>query len=221
MGLNISTINSGQSASAFINQQYSGECDINCTNTMNNVDVNIRNSYIGGNVDISQACSVNGQCLFSTNMDAAADLIFKGTNSSSAQATSAWLGQFGNIDNANINSYQNLSENINQVISQHCNISSSNNMNNIDVFAQGSYIGGDIDVSQYGNVRGGCALNTTMNASAIASGTQDNCAAAGKKAKKTCGGKGGKSPVTLGLILAIVIILIIGFVIVSRYFGKK
>lgn len=203
---------STQVANANISNQYAGSCDITCNNTMDNVSIALINSQVGGDVDVTQSCSVNGQCMFDTTQNATTDVIFKAANSANAASAIGTLSR----DYSYNKSYQEINQNVQNSISQECNLQSSNDMDNVTIFAANSQIGGSVVVDQSGNVTGGCTLQAAMTANALASGTANNCAAAGKKAIKACGGKGGFSIMQLLLYLAAAIVIFIVVMIVMR-----
>lgn len=203
---------STQVANANISNQYAGSCDITCNNTMDNVSIALINSQVGGDVDVTQSCSVNGQCMFDTTQNATTDVIFKAANSANAASAIGTLSR----DYSYNKSYQEINQNVQNSISQECNLQSSNDMDNVTIFAANSQIGGSVVVDQSGNVTGGCTLQAAMTANALASGTANNCAAAGKKAIKACSGKGGFSIMQLLLYVAAAIVIFIVVMIVMR-----
>lgn len=216
MGASASTTENTQIANSNLLQTYSGTCDITCSNEISNSSVVSINSRIGGDLGVSQTCAVNGQCSFDVTQSALSDTLFK-TNMSSVSSPT-----LGNFNWSSSRSYQDINQYINQITIQKCGIHSINTINNVDVYAVNSDITGNVGIGQAGQATGGCAMKTVMDATALASGTADVCSSAGKKGKKSCGGKSGKS---LGSILiyggaALVIFVII--MIAYRYFaGKK
>ena len=199
---------SAQIANANITQQYSGTCKIKCNNEINGADIQTINSKVG-DIRVTQTCTVNGQCLMDSSSSALADVVFKAVNSAASS-----LGDLGGSDTK---SYQEINENIQQYVSQKCDVGSSNSMNNISIFASGSYIPGGIEIKQEGDAHGGCALSNVMKATAKATGISDNCAAAGKSAKKKgCSGKSGGIG-TLILYGIIAVVLFVGIMMVVKY----
>jgi hypothetical protein len=210
-----------QISNATIAQQYSGTCQIRCDNIISGSSVNVINSQVGGDVGIEQVCSVNGQCMFNNNQQALADIFFKAANSANSQANSGlWNGTIFQWGPATNKSYQSIAETISQNINQECDVSSVNDINNSNVYAINSQIGGKVVIGQNGAASGNCTLQSGMNATAIATGLSDQCASAGKKAKKTCGGKSmGIGSYILYGILGIVAFTVI--MLIVRYFRKE
>ena len=209
-GWSDSTINDPQSANSQIAQRYSGTCQISCANEIDDASIAIINSSVGGDVGVTQSCSANAQCIFDATQSALADTIFKATNSSSAALRYLSIG----ITTSNINSPQTISESISQSVAESCKLSSINDMNDVSIFAANSQIGGSVVIGQIGDVQGGCTLETQMQASALASGTTNDCAETGSK--KSCGGKGGKSSIgryVLYGLVGIVLFMVVMFVI--------
>ena len=199
---------STQIANANITQQYSGTCKITCNNSINNADIQLVNSN-AGDIRVSQTCKVNGQCLMNSSAGALADVVFKAVNSAASS--------FNPSGGSSTNSYQEINENIQQYVNQKCEVSSSNSMNNISIFASGSYIPGGITIEQEGTAVGGCALSNVMSATAKATGISDNCAAAGKSAKKKgCSGKSGGIG-TLILYGIVAAVLFVGVMMIVKY----
>jgi hypothetical protein len=61
-----------------------------------------------------------------------------------------------------------------------------------------------------------------MSAAAYATGSVDNCSAAGKLGGKKCSaGKGGKTLGHLIVGIIIIVVVIVMIVVISRFFGKK
>jgi hypothetical protein len=141
--------------------------------------------------------------------------MFKASNSGTAAG-----GILPGIDVSETGSYQSINENILQQISQKCNIGSTNTMSNINIYAQSSTIGGGVNITQQGTATGSCTFQSLQQATAEATGEADNCSAAGKGAKKTCGGKGGSIGTYL-LYGGIAIVVFIGIMIAYKSFKGK
>lgn len=175
MGNSTSKIYSEQNADLFLTQQFSGVCNVTCQNAMDNINIDIINTTIGGGIKLDQTCATNASCLIGSTTNAQADVLFKANNSSNS-SDSGLLKD----DDTDISSIQNIRENINQSSEENCDISSYNQMNNISIFAANSTIGGDISISQNASTQGQCQLNNNLSASALASGLQKNTATTGK-----------------------------------------
>lgn len=217
---NSSSSYTNQQYNSMLTQQYSGTCEVKCDNEINDVNMTFINSKIGGNIDITQTCSVNGQCIYNTSMDAINDAIFKAANNSNLS------GPTGAVSGISINSISNtdiqdIQQTINQSISQVCSVSSTNQINNVDIFAENTDIGGNVVIDQSGNVVGSCSLTSGMQLAAYASGTIDNCSTTGKAAKKkSCGGKsGGKGSILIYVGVFIVVVIVIG--LIAKFAGSK
>jgi hypothetical protein len=105
-----------------------------------------------------------------------------------------------------------MQQNINQTVDQTCDVQSTNDINNIQIFAANSDIQGNVAIGQSGNTVGNCAMNNVMNATEYATGFADNCAASGKKSKKSCAGKFSGTPYILigvGIVIAIIIAILL------------
>lgn len=206
MGLSDASATSEQQANASISQQYYGQCNFVCSETMNDIVIDLSNSVLNGGITISQQCSVDGHCSMNANLNAYSSIYLKAKNS--AQATDAgnwWSGFAGNITVSNADSYQNINQYLAQTVSQTCNMNSSNDMNNVLIFAQNSDLNGGIVISQSGEANGSCDLNASMTATAYATGQVQNTASSGKK--------GDKNLIGTILIVAVVFLIISGVVI--------
>jgi hypothetical protein len=199
------TSSSTQVGNQNLSSTFIGSCSVTCDNTMNNVGINNIGSNIAGDVGIYQTCSANGQCVISNSMSSAADLMFKAANAAQSDFFAQPFQR-----NATM-SYQEINQNIQQYASTSCNVSSSNDMNNVFIYSVNSQIGGSETIGQSGQSVGTCVLNSTMNANATASGMADNCASSGKSSKKkVCKGKGGG----IGSYILYFIVGIIAFTVV-------
>lgn len=209
-GWSDSTINDPQEDNARLTQNFGGTCSVLCSNDLSDASIAIINSSVGGNVEVTQACSANAQCAFSVTQSSLADAILKAQNSSGAALRYLSIG----VTTSDINSPQSISQAISQSVTESCSLTSSNQMNDISIFAANSQIGGDVVIGQVGNVQGGCALQTTMNAQALAQASNNSCAQTGSK--KSCGGKGGKGSIgkyVLYGIGAIVLFMVVMLVV--------
>src|SRR6187399_337736 len=120
MGGGISTSNSSsfQSAAAYLSQNSQESCDITCTNIANEINIDIINSVIGGDINLTQSCSVNSSCLMGSASDATSDILFKCANSSNAK-NAGGLFNFS-ADYANTMSRQQMKQTIIQSTSESC-----------------------------------------------------------------------------------------------------
>jgi len=150
--------------------------------------------------------------MITSSQNASTDVFFKAANSAAASNASSIIPG-GNIDIAINKAYQDINQTISQIVSEKCSTTVNNDMNNVSLFAQSSNIGGNMVIGQSGSSNGNCTLSNQMTATALATGTIDNCAISGKKAKE-CGGKGGSSILTyvlygVGIIIAFAVIMFV------------
>jgi hypothetical protein len=206
---NSTSSTSEQIANTNITQQYSGSCQISCNNKINQLDITAISSNLG-DINVTQSCAVNGQCMMNSTANALADVVLKAQNAASSALP--WIPT--DVSNMSI---QQINENIQQYVSQKCNISSSNSMSNVSIYAVNSNIANGINIEQNATAGGTCALSNLMSATAQATAMADNCAASGKSAKKkSCSGKGGGlgSLILYGIIG---IVLFTGVMMVIKY----
>ncbi len=216
MGGASSTVYSGQSAELYLTQQFSGTCNVQCTNIMSGISIDLINTTVTGGIRISQSCSTNAQCMISSNMDATADVILKAKNAGSAEGS--LLEAKSTVD---VESRQSIKESLVQQSNQSCNISSVNQMNDVTIYAENSSISGGIEIDQTGNVEGSCSLNASFHEAASALGESDNTGMAGKKANKKLGGaqKKGAKMTQLTYIVALIVIGVVVYSIAKMMTG--
>lgn len=211
MGNSSSTSESIQTANEYLNQQFSGSCNVECQNIMSNVSIDLINTNLSGGINITQTCAADANCTIGSYTSAIADVMFKATNSSNA-SNPGWF----KFEKSSSISQQSIVENINQSVNEECDISSLNVMNDVTVFAANSNISGGIAFQQQGSSTGTCALTNTMTAAAYASGIADNTSAAGKKANKLAK-KQTKSAKLLSLTYVIIgIVVLVGVIMIAK-----
>lgn len=213
MGGGISTSNSSsfQSAAAFLSQNSQESCNIVCQNVANDINIDIINSVIGGDINLTQSCSVNSSCLMSSASDATSDILTKASNSSNAK-NAGGLFNFS-IDQANTMSRQQMKQTIIQATSQTCKMASLNQMNDITILAANSVIGGSINIGQTGSTSGQCQLQNNLSAAATATAMASNVSSSGKDKK---GEKKGSSSVFY-TIIGVIMFLVIIYVLAKMY----
>ena len=165
-----SSAESRQRAISNIFQSYQGNCNISCDNEISNINITAINTDIKGNIEVTQSCAVDGNCTFNSSANTLSDVLFKASNSASAKAGAAVAG----VNVSSTDSKTDIEQNISQSVIQKCDISSTNQINDVTVFAANSNIGGNIEISQTGKAGGGCALNSTMTAATYATVLTDN-----------------------------------------------
>src|SRR6185503_5871740 len=99
------------SAEAYLAQQFYGSCNITCDNIQQNINIDIINSVVGGNVSLTQKCSVDANCMISSTSDATSDVLFKAQNSTNAKnAANLFSGDLFNFDSATSQSRQSIKQ---------------------------------------------------------------------------------------------------------------
>ncbi len=183
------------------------------------MNVTLINSIVGGNVDLSQSCSANGTCMFSVAQASTADVQFKAANATSAKDAGSWFTGLFHADISNTSSYQSINEQIRNGINEACNVQSIDSINNVNIFAENSQIGGNLAITQQGTSTGSCSMQAAMNASAIASGVLNNCSMSGKK--KSCSGKGSGLGEYIGYAIIGLIVLAVAFGLAKAFAGTS
>ena len=219
MGSSHSQVVDTEEATATLSEQVSETCSFSCDNTMENVNIDIINSNVGGNITLSQACSVNANCTEQSAMSAVTDVLFSQKNSSQASNAGSLLSPL-NFDSSGINSRLEITENISTGLQQHCGMSSVNEMDDVTVFAANSNIGGSIQLGQEGSTQGTCTMGNSMKAAATATGYQKSTSYSGKDKKAQKKGKTGMGAV-LGGVGGLVVLLIVIMAVAHAFGGKK
>jgi hypothetical protein len=218
MGSSVSTSSSEQSAQAFIAQQFSGSCNITCTNIAQGINIDLINTVVGGSLELTQSCSVDANCLISGTSDATSDVLFKATNSTNAKnAGNVFSGDLFNFDYASSASRQDIKQRIVQSTTQTCKMASLNQLDNLSILAVNSQIGGNIAIGQTGSTSGQCQLTNNLSAAASATAMASNTATSGKDKK---GSKKGGSGVIIG-IFAILGLAVVTYIVAKLYTSSR
>lgn len=218
MGQSVSTSSSEQSAQAFIAQQFSGSCNITCTNIAQGINIDLINTVVGGSLELTQSCNVDANCMISGSSDATSDVLFKATNSTNAKnAGNIFSGDLFNFDYASSASRQNIKQKIIQNTTQTCKMASLNQLDNLSILAVNSEIGGNIAIGQTGSTSGQCQLQNNLSAAASATAMASNTATSGKDKK---GSKKGSSSIFIG-IFAILGLCIVVYIVAKIYTSSR
>jgi hypothetical protein len=213
MGSSTSISTSEQAASAYMSQQFSGSCDITCSNIAENVSIDLINSIVGGSINLTQTCSVDASCMVSNSSDATSDIMFKAANSTNAKnASNLYSGDLFNADWAQSSSRQNIKQKIIQNTTETCKMASLNQMKDISILAANSVIGGSINIGQTGSTSGQCQLSNNFSAAASATAMASNTATSGKDKKGQKGGFG---------ILAIIVLAVVVYIVAKFYVNNR
>lgn len=212
---NGSDIDSEQSAYGSILQQYSGTCNIDCSNRISDLDITLIKSQVG-TVDISQTCAVDATCTFNTTTNAVSDILFKSKNSTNANDAASGIGDISgvSINTADIQSREDITSIINQGIIQNCKMTSTNDINDVQVLSIDSNINNGIYINQNSNIAGNCVMNALMDATLKASGIMDNTASSGKDKKGSIFG----TPIVEVIIIIMIVLVIIGIIGIGIYY---
>lgn len=218
MGSSVSTSSSEQSAQAFIAQQFSGSCNITCTNIAQGINIDLINTVVGGSLELTQSCSVDANCMISGASDATSDVMFKATNSTNAKnAGNIFSGDLFNFDYASSASRQDIKQRIVQSTTQTCKMASLNQLDNLSILAVNSQIGGNIAIGQTGSTSGQCQLQNNLSAAASATAMASNTATSGKDKK---GSKKGGSAVLIG-VFAVLGLAVVTYIIAKIYTNSR
>lgn len=216
MGASTSTSTSEQTANAFLSQQFSGSCDITCTNIAEGINIDIINSVIGGSINLTQTCNVDASCMVSNSSDATSDIMFKAANSSNAKnAANLFSGDLFNADWAQSSSRQNIKQKILQNTTETCKMASLNQMKDVSILAANSVIGGSVNISQSGSTTGTCQLSNNFSAAASATAMASNSATSGKDKK------GQKFGGAAGIVGVIIVLGVVVYIVAKMYVNNR
>ena len=210
MGASSSTAKSEQQAEATIAQQFSGSCNVTCTNIQSNTSIDLINSIIGGDINLTQSCSVDANCSISSSSDAVTDIMFKADNSTNAKDA----GPFSS-DTADSESRQNMKQKVLQKTTETCEMSSLNEMRDVSILAVNSQIAGSININQSGSTKGSCQLQNNMSAAATATAMASNTAKSGKDKKKS------DKKSTMAQIFGFIAVMVVVYFISKMYTGSR
>jgi hypothetical protein len=187
-------------------QNISNYCTITCTNDVNNVDITI----IGGDttINLEQTCSaVGAECIvknvIQSQIDNMIDNMIKQQESN--------LGIFsllGPSSTESTNISNAIKNQVSQLITNNCAISSDNQTTNISIFAQDAAT--KLNFIQNGNVsKASCALDTV--AKLVLNNQVTNSVSQGES---SCG-----DILWILIVVSVIILLILLFPILSAVFG--
>jgi len=214
--LSISKAVSEQRAEAYLSQQFYGSCNITCENIESGINIDIINSVIGGDINLTQKCAVDASCMVNNSSDATSDVMFKASNSTNAKnASSLFAPSLFSFDSATSESRQDIKETIIQNTTETCKMASLNQMTDVNILAANSRIGGSINLSQDGSVQGRCQLKNNFSAATTATAMATNKATSGKEKK------GDKKGGALGSVVGIIVIMVIVFIAAKMFTGGQ
>ena len=222
MGSSHSKVTDSERAEANISEQISSSCDFVCEDVLSGATIDLIHTDVGGDINLTQACTVDANCTQQASIKALANVFFSQKNSSQASNAGSILEPL-NFDSSTINSRMDVQENLNLDINQHCGVSSIDEINNVTIFAEDSNIGGSIQIGQVGGTDGSCAMSTTMSAAATATGYQQSTSYSGKDKKAQKFGKSNKSSKMAGVagLGGLVVVIIVVVVIAHSMSSKK
>jgi hypothetical protein len=200
LGLNVSSATSEQTNLSDISQSYSGTCAINCSNSIGDINYIFKDSSVD-DIEFTQACTLDANCLIAANVATTTDLLAKAQNSAAIKdAAKAFVDISGASANiSNTSTRQNNIVKIRNAVNEQCTEGTINSMGNFNILADGSTLH-KIKVAQTGEGSGRCGLDATMNATAHLMSESDNASTIDR-------GKGTFS--FAGVIAAIVIFCMI------------
>lgn len=217
-GVSSSTTRSEQTAEAYLSQQFFGSCNVKCDNVMSGVNIDIINSMVSGDINLTQKCSVDASCMVTNSSDATSDVLIKAANSSNAKdAGGLFSGHLFSSDTASAESRQSIKQTILQSTTETCDMASLNEMKDISILAVNSKIGGSISLNQEGSTKGNCQLGNNMSAAASATAMASNKATSGKDKKgQKKGDKAG-----IGSIMGFIVVMAVIFIIAKMFTGEE
>jgi hypothetical protein len=215
MGPSISTAKSSVEVDSTVINQYSGTCDFECDNSIQDVYVDLVNVDLQGGLTITQQCSVDGTCSISTSIDSLVDTAAKATSSTNAKDTGLLQGI---LDKASSESKVKISDYLQNQVYDTCKVASTNDIRNLAIFAANSKIQGGILISQAGNVVGNCTFQTVIKNVQKATGDANASATSGKDKKgEKCGSCSNIGIAVAYIVVGVVVIVLLGGVAYGIY----
>jgi hypothetical protein len=174
-------------------------CSITCNDNISNLDVVL----VGGNdtININQSCSIIGaECLIKNLMNTQIDNLVSNLINQQ-QADRSIFDLLGPSTSETVNVTNALKNQMSQLISNTCSISSNNTISNVAVFAQDANL--NLNISQTGSVNNTQCIMDTVSKILINNDIKNNVS------QKTSGlSLGG----FIGIIILVVIIIVLIFV---------
>jgi len=188
-------------------QNISNFCTITCTNEVNNVDITI----IGGDttINLEQTCSaVGAECIVKNVIQSEIDNMID--NMIKQQESNLGIFSLLGPSSTEVSNISNAIKNqVAQLITNNCAISSDNQTTNISIFAQDADT--KLNFVQNGNVsKASCALDTV--AKLVLNNQVTNSVS---QSESSCG-----DILWILIVVAVIILLILLFPILSTVFGK-
>lgn len=192
-----------------ITQQFSGSCDISCTNAINNATINIENSFFS-DFDITESCNINANCNIDSNATALSDILAKAQSQADLSGNIPLWNAL--VSEAKTDSSIDIKQKIMQSTQEKCHMTSANEINNLTLNANNANMS-KISVNQVGNLNGGCTLSNLLEASAKATGLADSTSRNGKQKK----GQKGKKLSSIGVIIFFIVVVIVVFLMFRTF----
>lgn len=207
IGFSSSSTTNIQQQKQQILQDVSTQCTGSWSEDIDNLRIDVSNSYLPNGISVKQTHAVDGQCVLDNGAQALAKLIQSSTATTQAQNASKLLGI--NFDDARSMTLQQLETSIQQSVKSQCNFQVSETMTNVTIGVTNSTVG-DIFVNQDdSNSKTTCAISALLNANATAG--QD------ASSSTTSGGTSLKSLLIIaGVVVVVLIIAGVAFAMFRR-----
>jgi len=193
-------------------QKYAALCSASCSNDMDN-NTYVISGKINGDVNISQTCKGNANCIVQQQLDAIAQQT--ATNSTS-NTNQSGLPKFFSLDANTVSNVTAVKSKLEQYVNNECRTVVSNlSKNSTFIVRSDADISGNVNISQNGDAAAQCAMVTAAKLQSIANGVNTSTASNGSVSAGAA-----TTLIILGIVFFIVAAVAI-FIFVSVYFGPE
>lgn len=206
-GATSSEARSEQSIESVVDTNIKSGCNYVCNNNMRKVRISAENS-IGADIQLEQKCVANANCQINTTADVITDIMMKTKNTADAEEKQAL--SLLNLSKSKVDSVQNTKQATLTEITNNCDVSAINNMEDIVINIAGS-IGDRVKIEQSALATGNCGMKTASKV--VSNLTEDS------NNKSVAGGKSGKMDMIMWIVIAIVVLSFAG--IFAKLLGNK
>lgn len=197
-GASSSEARSEQTTESVVDTNIKSGCSYVCKNSMRKVHIDAEGS-IGADIQLIQKCTANANCQINTTADVITDIMMKTKNTADAEEKQAL--SLLNLSKSKVESIQTTKQATLTEITNNCDVSAINNMEDITVNIVGS-IGDRVKLEQSALATGKCGMKTASKV--VSNLTQD------ASNKSVAGGKSGKMDMIMWIVIAIVVLAFAG-----------
>lgn len=213
LSVGVSEASSTQVTDIDIAQTYGGQCNFGCVQNVAGSEFVLEGVTVSGNTIANKmACVVDANCMMNNTIASTVDLLNKASNFAASDKGGS-RGVLADITGAeinysNTNSYQHNMVRLRNAITQKCDMTSSQMVNDTIFGAKNSTFLGDLTLNDMaGSVEGSCALQSSMSGAAAVTNLAEN---------RSTSGQAGTIPLWMIIAAIIGICVLVGVLGYSR-----